>query len=329
MLLVAVLASLAAGSEVIASTLAIDHAALAGEATSAASDTAAETPSFRWAFLSVYAALAIGAFLLARRRSWLDPGPGVRPASDRLPWLVALFFGFLAAQVAGISLAHAFLTAVAPASTETSPTSVQRLIALRLIVGLAAQVPFAWLTIKVLRTPDRAHDPPPATAFSQVGLGLVALLVAAPIILATNGIAGELQAMVRGTPAPATAHETLRRVLDDPGSSWSVALMFAVVAVGPVLEEISYRGALQGAFRAAGFSPWLAVTTTTFAFVLMHLGAIPSEGLAGAVLGLATLSLCLGLIRERSRSLLPSVVAHAAFNAANLAMAIGLNPPAR
>ena len=100
-----------------------------------------------------------------------------------------------------------------------------------------------------------------------------------------------------------------------------MAIMAGVVVLGPFIEEATYRGALQGAFRAAGFSPWTSIVMSTAAFVLMHIPAIPREGMAGALAGLTALALVLGLLRERSRSIVPSVIAHAAFNVANLAIA--------
>ena len=302
-------------SEVIAASSAIDHAAAAGEASSPATAAASFSPAVHWAVLAGYAALAILVVALARRARWLALPASPRPRTEILPSLAALFFGFLAAQVGGLTL----LRLLAPAASPDADPLRER--ALMLYAGLVAQLPFAVLTLWLLRPGRDDAARWPATFAGRVLLGFGGLLAGAPLILAASSLAGELQARLWGTPPPAVAHETLRQLATGPSSPWAMAIMAGVVVLGPFIEEATYRGALQGAFRAAGFSPWTSIVMSTAAFVLMHIPAIPREGMAGALAGLTALALVLGLLRERSRSIVPSVIAHAAFNVANLAIA--------
>lgn len=94
----------------------------------------------------------------------------------------------------------------------------------------------------------------------------------------------------------------------------------SLVAVQPLLEELVFRGVLQGQALAllskAGQPRRLGPVTqanalVTVAFVLLHLRAQP---LAWA-LAVAGPSLVLGHLRERFASVWPAVLVHAVYNA--------------
>jgi hypothetical protein len=94
----------------------------------------------------------------------------------------------------------------------------------------------------------------------------------------------------------------------------------SLVAVQPLLEELVFRGILQGQAlawlghqgkpRRLGPLTWANVLVT-LAFVLLHLRAQP---LAWA-LAVAVPSLVLGHLRERFASVWPAVGVHAVYNA--------------
>ncbi len=97
-------------------------------------------------------------------------------------------------------------------------------------------------------------------------------------------------------------------------AGWSAWL--ALVLVQPLVEELVFRGALQGALlrRAPGrrVGPvTLANVGTTAVFVVWHLGAQP---LAWA-LAVAIPSLVFGHLRERLASVWPAVMVHIVYNA--------------
>ncbi len=94
----------------------------------------------------------------------------------------------------------------------------------------------------------------------------------------------------------------------------------SLVAVQPLLEELVFRGVLQGqalALLSKGGQPrrlgpvTLANALVTVAFVLLHLRAQP---LAWALAVLVP-SLVLGHLRERLASVWPCVLVHAVYNA--------------
>jgi uncharacterized protein len=99
-------------------------------------------------------------------------------------------------------------------------------------------------------------------------------------------------------------------------SGVGLVLLIAAVAVGaPLVEELVYRGLLQGAFgrRLQQWRGWLAVVLVAALFALVHFQPVEYPGLflIGLVLGAcALLTGRLGM----------GVLAHAAFNAAALVL---------
>lgn len=97
-------------------------------------------------------------------------------------------------------------------------------------------------------------------------------------------------------------------------------LWLSLIVVQPLLEELAFRGLLQGQVlrlttRRLQLSQWsasvsLANVLVTVAFVLLHLRSQP---LAWA-LSVAAPSLVLGHLRERFCSIWPSVGLHAYYN---------------
>lgn len=97
-------------------------------------------------------------------------------------------------------------------------------------------------------------------------------------------------------------------------------LWLSLIVVQPLLEELAFRGLLQGqvlrlTMRRLQPGSWsasvsLANVLATVAFVLLHLRSQP---LAWA-LSVAVPSLVLGHLRERFASIWPSVALHAYYN---------------
>jgi membrane protease YdiL (CAAX protease family) len=101
------------------------------------------------------------------------------------------------------------------------------------------------------------------------------------------------------------------------GSNWRLALM--QVTIGPILEEVIFRGYLFSLLiwalhRAAGEAVlnWLVVVTAALVFALVHLA---QPGVSGLHLVCITMTGSLyGWIRILSDSAAAAAVAHAAYN---------------
>ena len=83
--------------------------------------------------------------------------------------------------------------------------------------------------------------------------------------------------------------------------------------VGPILEEVLFRGFVQP-LAVQGLGPLAGVVLTSLLFGLIH-------GTA-AFLPVFTLSLVLGILRQNSGHLLPAIVAHCLWNAGTMALSL-------
>ena len=104
-----------------------------------------------------------------------------------------------------------------------------------------------------------------------------------------------------------------------------IPLMLVVVSVGPLVEELLFRGVLLSALLQR-WHVGCAVTLTSLAFALIHLPGLQYQWYA--LPGLALLALVLAWLRLRSGSIWPAVVAHGVNNLlAVLGWFVALNLP--
>jgi uncharacterized protein len=91
--------------------------------------------------------------------------------------------------------------------------------------------------------------------------------------------------------------------------AWTIIVLFAVVCA-PIVEELFFRGLLQGALSRR-LGPMPALFLTALIFSLVH---ITDEGLLAPIV-LFPMALLLGYLKHRTGRLSAGMVAHATFNA--------------
>jgi membrane protease YdiL (CAAX protease family) len=100
----------------------------------------------------------------------------------------------------------------------------------------------------------------------------------------------------------------------DPSRAGAYAANFVAVAVvGPIVEELMYRGA--GLTLLSRYGSAVAVLVTAVAFGLGH-------GLVLALAALVFFGLVTALLRLKTRSIYPCILVHCAFNATGLILAV-------
>jgi hypothetical protein len=106
--------------------------------------------------------------------------------------------------------------------------------------------------------------------------------------------------------------ERARDLFDSASGAGVVLLVFVVVVGAPVVEELVYRGLLQGAFTRR-FHEWGSVVLVALWFAVIHFQPVELPGLfvVGLVLGSCALL---------TRRLGMGVLAHMAFNATGLVL---------
>lgn len=180
--------------------------------------------------------------------------------------------------------------------------------------GLGAAAALWWATR------DRAPAVSARPRWTDAPLGVGALLLALPAVVVTGAVSQWAWVAMGGAPPEGAAHTTLALLFErgEPIGNiwWWVAVASAAVGA-PLLEEIIYRGLLQGAAVRAIGRPWAAIVLTSAVFTVVHLGAAPPYALPT----LFVLGVALGVAMERTGRLGVCVAMHAGFNIVNLAAA--------
>ena len=153
----------------------------------------------------------------------------------------------------------------------------------------------------------------PAAAYciAAVALGLVVPLI--------GGKLTELLAHGHAVP------QDVKQLGGGAGTGFRVALTLAVASIGPLVEELLFRGVLLSALLRRLRTAW-AVLASAVLFALVHLPDL--RWLWYALPNLALLGVVLAWLRLRSGSLWPAVIAHAINNLlAMLALFVSLPRP--
>lgn len=104
--------------------------------------------------------------------------------------------------------------------------------------------------------------------------------------------------------------KSARDLYDSADGLWLIVLVLIVVVGAPLVEELLYRGLLQGAF-VRRIDDVVAVVLVAAWFALIHFRPVEYPGLF-------TIGLVLGVCTLVTRRLGMSIVAHCAFNATGL-----------
>lgn len=147
--------------------------------------------------------------------------------------------------------------------------------------------------------------------------GVIGLGLAGSAALLVNFISTRL-----GHPVDPVAHEALQTLRDEFSTALLLNLIISAVILAPLTEELLFRGVFQTSllrlFRGAR---WPALLIAAIVFSLLHWSVVTSWH---ALVPLFVLGLVWGVLYERTGSLLAPILAHAIFNAANIAMALSL-----
>ncbi len=119
-----------------------------------------------------------------------------------------------------------------------------------------------------------------------------------------------LESLWPGTFSAPQLEDSARTLYDSAEGVWLVVLVAVVVVGAPLVEELLYRGLLQGAF-VRRVDEGLAVGLVAAWFALIHFRPVEYPGLF-------TIGLVLGICALVTGRLGMSIVAHCAFNATGL-----------
>jgi len=213
-----------------------------------------------------------------------------------------------AAALFALDLLHAFFAMVrAPARVD-------------LVTGVLCQgIAFLCTLYALVFVYDREKPASEVLGLRRPSLALAVLAMAigvslhGPLTLMANAIYGRF-------PLPDQDVEVMRELLTASTLRDQIALVVAAGVVGPVVEEIFFRGALYRHLRRA-HPPGLTLFGVSLLFAAAHLD--PRSFFPDFMGGLA-----MGYVRALSGSLWPAILLHAAFNTVSMLVAVRSGPDA-
>jgi membrane protease YdiL (CAAX protease family) len=151
---------------------------------------------------------------------------------------------------------------------------------------------------------------------------LFALRRSSPVLLAVSLLLGAamtfpsewLGALIQRTfPLPEAVVAEMSERLTMRSPAHGVALFLVAAVLGPLAEELLFRGALFTGLRPA-YTPTVAAVATAILFTMVH-------PVLQLLLPIALLALLLGWLRAASGSLAPALLMHVGYNGTTLGMA--------
>lgn len=171
----------------------------------------------------------------------------------------------------------------------------------------------------------REHDEGMRFGAGDVPLGLLAVLIAFPVVAATGEVSRLAFTYATGEEQSAIAHKTLEMIRQNSDDPWTWVIIACAIFGAAIIEELIFRAFVQTALLRMLGSTWLAVIIASAVFALVHLSGdqVPWH----AVPALFVLGLAIGVAYERFKGLGVPIAMHAGFNAINIALVLWLANP--
>lgn len=158
---------------------------------------------------------------------------------------------------------------------------------------------------------DRLY-PPSTPILTDFKMGLIFFVISFPLILAVAELAEIITNLIFGqVETDQNAVLYLKIALKSP-----LGLFFSLLSVlvfAPILEEFLFRGILQTWLRNK-LGTVSAILLSSLFFSLMHFSPTQSTTNVPLLITLFTLSLYLGFLYEKTRSLFACIILHVTFN---------------
>jgi membrane protease YdiL (CAAX protease family) len=141
----------------------------------------------------------------------------------------------------------------------------------------------------------------------DIGAAFINLLSVWPLVLAMIILTTFLGKLVWGRDFQMQQHYELELISEHTELPLRISIIILTVVVGPVLEEMLFRGFFQTMIRSLLTKPWLSIFVSSFLFVVVHQNSEHWPALFA-------LAVCLGYAYEKSGSLFRSIFIHSLFN---------------
>ena len=233
------------------------------------------------------------------------PPPSVEHKSKRSPLSIFLLWigCYLAAIVLTVVVTSSAVSGTNNTATENPTTFVVALSALGL------WLPFVFMLRWVARRAGTDFRTYFGLRFAKIDWLGVPLGVFCQVVL-MNVVNWPLNKWWPETFNPERIETRARDLVDNAQGAWFIVLFVVVVIGAPFVEELVYRGFIQGGLQTRIGSTWALIITSAW-FAVVHMEPIEFPGLFA-------FAIVLGLCYRRTQRVGLSIVTHLAFNATGL-----------
>lgn len=233
------------------------------------------------------------------------PPPSVEHKSKRSPLSIFLLWigCYLAAIVLSIAVTSSAVSGTNNTATENPTTLVIALSALGL------WLPFVFMLRWVARRAGTDFRTYFGLRFAKIDWWGIPLGVFCQVVL-MNVVNWPLNKWWPETFNPERIETRARDLVDTAQGAWFIVLFVVVVIGAPFVEELVYRGFIQGGLQTRIGSTWALIITSAW-FTVVHMEPIEFPGLFA-------FAIVLGLCYRRTQRLGLSITTHLAFNATGL-----------
>lgn len=177
------------------------------------------------------------------------------------------------------------------------------------LMAIGLWLPFIAMLSLVARRDKRSFRDSFGLRFKKIDWLGLPLGVLCQVLL-MNAVNWPLQQLWPHTFDPSHIERRARDMVDSAQGAWVGVLALVVVIGAPVVEELVYRGFIQGGLQARIGTTWSVLIAAAW-FTLVHLEPIEFPGLFA-------FSIVLGICYWRTQRVGLSMVTHLAFNATGL-----------
>ena len=230
------------------------------------------------------------------------PPPSVEQKSKRSP--LSIFLLWIGCYLAAGVLSFFVPLGDSDANAADNPTTL--VVALS---ALALWLPFVAMLRWVTRRSGTDFRTYLGLRFAKIDWVGIPLGVFCQVVL-MNVINWPLNKWWPETFNPERIETRARGLVDAAQGAWFIVLFVVVVIGAPLVEELVYRGFIQGGLQTRIGSTWALIFTSVW-FTVVHLEPVEFPGLFA-------IAVVLGLCYRRTQRLGLSIVTHLAFNATGL-----------
>jgi uncharacterized protein len=230
------------------------------------------------------------------------PPPSVEQKSKRSP--LSIFLLWIGCYLAAGVLSFFVPLGDSDANAADNPTTL-----VLALSALALWLPFVVMLRWVARRSATDFRTYFGLRFAKIDWVGIPLGVFCQVVL-MNVINWPLNKWWPETFNPERIETRARGLVDAAQGAWFIVLFVVVVIGAPLVEELVYRGFIQGGLQTRIGSTWALIFTSVW-FTVVHLEPVEFPGLFA-------IAVVLGLCYRRTQRLGLSIVTHLAFNATGL-----------